>query len=153
MPEHPSHNAPLSNAWILDLDMTLALIGDRDPYNASTCDQDALNAPVADVILSLQHCHPGYQTIILTGRPLQHSDPTQRWLEAHHIHYDQLIMRQDGDWTAGAFFKWGVYQRYIKDRFTIHAVFEDNPVVCRMWQEAGLPVFQVGRPASIDVKI
>ena len=40
----------LPKAVICDLDGTLSLLNGRDPYNAATCDNDLLNAPVASVL-------------------------------------------------------------------------------------------------------
>jgi hypothetical protein len=42
----------------LDFDMTLALIGDPDPYDAITYDRDTLNAAVSALVSAYQQANP-----------------------------------------------------------------------------------------------
>ena len=137
----PNHLAP---AIILDLDQTLASLNGRNPYDASTCEQDTLNAPVWNLVDAFLASHPQAQTIIVTGRPYKHRAQTKAWLKTHGITYTALHTREDGDWSAAAFYKWHIYKLYIENQYRIEAVFDDNPTVCRMFAEEGLPVFRVG---------
>lgn len=136
-------NPSLPSALIVDLDQTLCLLGDRDPYNASTCEEDELHRIMADTLRSLQRWHSDYRTIIVTGRPEKHRPETRRFLAFHDIDYDLLYMRDNDDWTSGAFYKWGVFQKHLKPHYRVCAAFDDDPVVCRMWTQLGIPTFQI----------
>ena len=46
-------NEALPKAIICDLDGTLALMNGRNPFDASKCDEDLLNVPVAEYIEKL----------------------------------------------------------------------------------------------------
>jgi hypothetical protein len=128
----------------VDLDECLALLNSRNPYDASTCTLDTLNTPVLEVISCYQDCHPGHRTIIVTGRPERNRMETEAWLTWNNIYWDDLLMRDDCDWTSSAFYKWEAYREQIKDTYEVRAVFDDNPTVCRMFAEEGLTVFRVG---------
>jgi len=39
-----------------------------------------------------------------------------------------------------------LYEKCIKGKFNVNAVFDDRLQVCRMWHELGLPLFRVGDP-------
>lgn len=45
--------AGLEKVLLCDMDGTLSLLNGRNPYDASTCDQDELNEPVRFVLQSL----------------------------------------------------------------------------------------------------
>lgn len=54
---HPvnfAQDESLPKALLCDLDGTLALLNGRSPYDASTCDQDLLNLPVAGIVRAYQ---------------------------------------------------------------------------------------------------
>lgn len=138
----------VSHAIIVDIDMTLALLNGRDPYNASSADQDELNIHVADMVQCYQHHHPDHQTLLITGRPTSYKAPTEAFLTKHDIIYHQLFMRDPYDWRGDDIYKREVYENHIKDRFTIHAVFEDRLACCRMWHSLGLPLFRIGDPEA-----
>ena len=46
------NSAALRDAIIVDLDGKLAIIGDRNPYNAAQCGLDRINSVVRDIALS-----------------------------------------------------------------------------------------------------
>lgn len=49
-PEYCDQNPELPKAIICDLDGTLALMNGRNPFDASKCDEDEINNPVANVL-------------------------------------------------------------------------------------------------------
>ena len=146
LPCSQSHRLPC--ALIVDLDQTLALIGNRDPYNASSCEQDTLNHTVAELLEGYQSVNPGLRTLIITSRPHTFQQPTERFLEAHGIRYDALFMREPDDWRPCELYKRSVFQTHIAGQYHVHAAFDDNGEVCRMWMEMGVPVYWVGHPEN-----
>lgn len=56
-------NPDLPRAIICDLDGTLALMHNRDPFDASTCDNDDLNEPVANTLKVF--AKEGYQILLV----------------------------------------------------------------------------------------
>lgn len=72
----------LEKAIICDLDGTLAIMGDRSPYDASKCDEkDYPNKPVVETV-KLFH-KAGYKIIFVSGRDEKDRAPTERFIIQH----------------------------------------------------------------------
>jgi predicted kinase len=72
-------NPDLPKAVICDLDGTLALIGDRSPFDASRCDElDIPNTPVVEAVKAFHRM--GYKIIFLSGRDEKDRRPTERFI-------------------------------------------------------------------------
>ena len=87
--------------------------------------------------------------IFLTGRKEYSRKSTLMWLVQNTEIFDNseyflLFMRGDTDHRPDIEYKREVYDKHIKDNFTVLEVYEDRPRVCRMWRDLGLPVLQVG---------
>jgi predicted kinase len=128
----------LPTAIICDLDGTLALMNGRNPYDASLCENDLLNAPVASIVQQ----YP-YITLLVSGRKEEHRAQTERWLEKHDIVYDQLWMRATGDNRKDVLVKQDIYNQHIKGRYNIDYVLDDRKQVVDFWRSTGLTVLQV----------
>ncbi|MGV8131892.1 MAG: AAA family ATPase [Candidatus Pacearchaeota archaeon] len=135
----PPKDKPL--AVICDLDGTLAIIGDRSPYDASSCEKDLLNEPVADVLSGLSNM--GCDIILLSGREDKDRLPTERWLASHDIEYDHLFMRKAGDPRSDRIIKHELFQAHIEKNYKVLASIDDRPQMTRMWKELGLFCFDV----------
>ena len=83
--EHKSaleQNPALPKAIICDLDGTLALMGDRSPYDASQCDvKDHPNPPVVEAVKLFFRA--GYRIIFVSGRDEKDRAPTERFILTH----------------------------------------------------------------------
>lgn len=133
-----------SPAIIVDLDGTLALIGDRSPYDADDCGLDTVNPAVAAVIGWAAAA--GNAIILVTGRGLKasHRKYTEQWLTWNNIHYDELFMRRPGDSRPDHVVKAEIYRCRIEENHDVLFVLDDRRSVVRMWREEfGLTVFQV----------
>lgn len=128
-------------AIIVDLDSTLALLGDRSPYNYDECQYDQLNKVVYRLIMKYKL--DGYHILIVTGRPMTHAEMTMEWLNKYHVPYDMLVMRPEGDKQPDTTLKLRAYNQYIKGRYDVEFVLEDRTRVVKMWRENGLICFQV----------
>ena len=128
-------------AVICDLDGTLALLNGRNPYDASTCEQDLLNKPVSVLVEALQ-CH-GYKIIFVSGRFDTHRKETEQWLKNHNIKYHKLFMRQADDKRRDSIIKRELYEKEIKPNYNVEIVLDDRNQVVAMWRETGLTCLQV----------
>jgi predicted kinase len=133
-------DASLPRAILCDLDGTLALLNGRDPYDASTCEQDVLNEPVALVVRTFGATHT---ILFLSGRSEKHRAETERWLLRHGFPVDRLWMRAEGDHRKDAVMKRELYEEHVQGKFFVEFVLDDRNQVVDLWRELGLPCFQV----------
>jgi hypothetical protein len=128
-------------AIIVDIDSTLALLGDRSPYNYDEVGYDKLNEIVYRMVMKYKR--DGYHILLVTGRPITCADATVSWLGMNHVPYDMLIMRPEGDKQPDTSLKLRAYNQYIKGRYDVEFVLEDRTRVVKMWRENGLVCLQV----------
>lgn len=129
---------------IFDLDGTLALLGDRSPFDASTCEQDEINEAVRFIHRMIATSSPETAIILLSGRDDRWRPETERWLHAHGITHQALYMRPTGDFRKDAVLKKEIYQRQIEGKYQVIVVFDDRDQVVKLWRDdLGLPCFQV----------
>lgn len=138
----PAYDPRLPDAIICDLDGTLALMNGRNPYDASTCEQDLLNKPVASIV-SAYHESAGVFIILVSGRGVQHKPQTARWLDRHGIEYNFLFMRTEGDSRPDAVVKEEIYRNHIAGQYNIRFVLDDRRQVVEFWRSLGLTCLQV----------
>lgn len=129
----------LSEAIIVDIDGTLALRGDRSPYDWKKVGDDSLNVPVFKLIDSL--CE--YRRILVSGRDEMCRGETERWLMKHGIWYTDLHMRKTMDQRKDSIVKQEIYEQHIKDKYEIAYVIDDRNQVVAMWRSLGLTCLQV----------
>jgi|ERR1700722_9917088 len=131
-------------AIIVDLDGTIALIGDRDVYHAEKCDEvDAINLPVAETVKL--YYDAGYKIVFCSGRMDKYREPTVRFIEKHlpGMAY-VLLMRATGDQRKDSLVKEEIYHRDIAEKYDVFLILDDRNSVVQMWREVlGLTVFQV----------
>ncbi|MEM7632230.1 MAG: AAA family ATPase [Pseudomonadota bacterium] len=146
--EPPVHNPALADVIVVDMDGTLALMGDpliaghrhRSPYDVSKCDQDPPNMPVIQTILKWQETH---KIIVMSGRTDDGKEKTVSWLEKYGVKYSELHMRKLGDMRKDTIVKEEMYRAHLEGRYNVIAVFDDRKSVVEMWRSLGLTVFQV----------
>jgi len=134
------HDSELPHCVIVDLDETLALHPyRRDPYDHSNIPNDLPNMPLVDTLHRSEDA-----IIIVTGRSEISKDATEDWLAKHGIEYDHLYMRSKDEETEHDFkIKKDIYDRYIKDKYFVTAVYEDRERLVELWRDLGLFVYQV----------
>lgn len=127
---------------IVDIDGTMALRGERDPYDMTRVLEDRPNIAVIEAVYAL-HCQ-GYAIIYTSGRHEDARADTVAWLERHaRFGYDKLLMRKEKS-TPDDIMKLIMYEIMIAPYYDILCVFDDRDKVVKMWREtAGLPCFQV----------
>ncbi len=137
------------NIVIADLDGTIAdcehrrhfVTGKNKDWQKfyAACIDDEPNVPVINTLRALKA--QGYQIIIFSGRSDEVVDSTIEWLTAFDVPYDEIRMREAGDFTADEVLKKSWLNLINKDE--ILAVFDDRQKVVDMWREEGLVCFQV----------
>lgn len=132
----------LPKAIICDLDGTLALMDDRNPFDASHADKDRLNESVANTLRLFSK--NGYQILLVSGREDRFKEPTVKFLEDHDITYDRLLMRKSKDFRKDSIVKRDIYEAVIKGKYYVEFVLDDRDQVVDMWRQGlGLSCFQV----------
>ena len=134
----PAHNPDLPDAIICDLDGTLALIGDRSPYDGASCEKDLVNEPVRSILQA-----SGKAIIFVSGREDKSKPQTLAWLEKHGICFDALHMRKSGDMRKDSIVKREIYDEFILDKYNVAFVLDDRDQVVKVWRDLGLTCLQV----------
>lgn len=135
-------NKDLPKAIICDLDGTLALMQHRNPFDASGCDNDDLNEPVANTLKIF--AKEGYQILLVSGREDRFREPTIAFLEKYSVPYHQLWMRQSKDFRKDSVIKKEIFDAEIRDKYFVEFVLDDRDQVVELWRkELKLPCFQV----------
>lgn len=129
-------------AVIFDVDGTLALRGDRDPYDWSSAGADKPNGPVVRVLHAL--ARSGIAIVYVSGRVEDARSITENWIDREIGVGGRLYLRRSGDTRRDAIVKRELHDQHIRNSFTVLMVFDDRNQVVRMWRdELSLPCFQV----------
>lgn len=123
-------------AIICDLDGTLALITNRDPYDARHCDHDIVNLPVAEICCRFASTH---WILFVSGREDRYREPTLRFLKkaVPSIVASKawsLLMRPTKDVRKDSILKAEIYSRDIEPYYDVAFVLDDRNQVVNMWR-------------------
>jgi len=140
-PEQYTFDPDLEDAYIFDLDGTLAHMQKRGPYDWGRVGEDSVDANVVRTLRTAKAM--GYTIIILSGRDGICKPETQEWLATHNIPYDELYLRAPGDNRKDSVIKEELFEEYIRPRYNIIAVYDDRDQVVEMWRQKGLSCYQV----------
>ena len=95
----PTHYEPppgMPEAFLVDIDGTVAVMSDRSPYDESRVHEDRPNEPVIRVVRALHAA--GYRIVFCSGRTDACRAGTADWLAAHvGVPYEALHLRAAGD--------------------------------------------------------
>lgn len=142
----PAQERPMSSnppAVIFDIDGTLAIKGDRSPYEWEKVGFDTLNQDIA--ILLVMFTSRGYKILIFSGRDSICKKETEQWLYRYSVHYDELHMRSEGDKRKDVEVKKEFYLQCVP-KYDIQYAVDDRLQVCRLWHELGVCLLKVGDP-------
>lgn len=138
-------DASLQHIYICDLDGTVALMGERSPFDWKSVDKDLPNRHVVDTICKL---YRNTHVVFMSGRDEVCKSESIQWIHEHlGIQKDdiELYMRPKGDYRKDSIIKKELYENHIKDKYYVIGVFDDRNQVVDLWRkEIGLTVFQVG---------
>jgi hypothetical protein len=133
----------VSGLWLVDIDGTLALRGERSPYDWDRVGEDLPNVPVVVVVQALFQA--GHRIAYLSGRKECCRRQTEIWLSVHVGHWERtegLWMRADHDNRPDVRVKREIYRRHFA-HLDITGVIDDRKPVVAMWRSLGLTVLQV----------
>lgn len=153
------HDESLPKAILCDLDGTLAIMGDRSPYDASQCDvKDMPNWPVINCVKAMYHT--GHNIVFMSGREDKDRAPTVRFIEKYvtepcesnchtvdkaeqPIPYE-LYMRPTGDQRKDSLVKGELFEQHVAMKYNVQFILDDRQQVVDFWRnELGLITFQV----------
>jgi len=135
-------DSTLPNAILVDIDGTVALTGDRSPYDMTRVGLDLPNHVVINAIRAMHHA--GHTIVYCSGRTDDAREATADWLAEHvGLPYAALHMRKTGDTRKDSVVKREIFDADVRHRWNVIAVFDDRNQVVRMWRDLGLTVFQV----------
>lgn len=148
----------LPKAILCDLDGTLAIIGDRSPYDPSECDtKDRPNWPVIECVKAMYQQE--VEIIFMSGREDKHKEQSERFIEQWvQVEYfnphaepkllfevipHQLYMRSTGDMRKDSVVKKELFEEHVAGKYNVLFVLDDRNQVCNFWRSIGLSCFQV----------
>ncbi len=154
----------LPKAIMCDLDGTLALMGDRSPYDATDCDvKDHPNWPVINTVLAMYA--KGHKILFMSGRSSKYRPETIRFIEKYcrierlvsdetgkvvitnndtsiPISYE-LHMRSEGDMRKDSIIKNELFAAHVEGKYDVEFVLDDRDQVVDEWRSMGLTCYQV----------
>ena len=144
-------NSDLPRAICVDLDGTLALMGDhRGPYDWTKVGGDIINYPMWNLLDILDNSNDSLpeslkiKVIICTGRDGSAEKKTKEWLRMAGVLYDDFYIRKSGDNRKDSIVKREFLEDIVK-KYYVLGVFDDRKQVKRMWVQSGIFVFDVNQ--------
>lgn len=135
------HDPWLTDAIIVDIDGTLAHMGERSPYDGTRYHEDTLDQFIHRIVKD--YYHMGTRVLVTSGRDAKHRTETEDWLNKHKIPYDALIMRPEDDTRKDDVVKDELYERHIADKYNVLFALDDRDRVVDMWRAKGIKCLQV----------
>lgn len=139
------NNPKLENAIICDIDATLSLNLKGRPFYGEGCAEgiadDIVIEPIANILRTMSKNN---KILIVTGREgtPEIIEATKNWLINNNIPYDSIYLRPVKDYSPGAECKKEIYNNYIKGKYNVSFVLEDNKKCVNMWRSEGLICLQ-----------
>ena len=135
----------LPPAIIVDIDGTVALKGDRNPYDETRVSEDLSNMPVIEMVWAAAE-HYEAKVLFFSGRPDGCYGDTEEWIRKH-VEADadmfELRMRKAGDSRQDRIVKYEMFNEHARGKYDVVAVFDDRDQCIALWRELGLQAFQV----------
>lgn len=135
----------LEKAILVDIDGTVAEMTERGPFEWSRVGEDIPKINIIRIVKKLWLS--GYRIIFFSGRDSVCRDETLSWIDKHFewsCNDYSLYMRPEGDSRKDSIVKKEMFDKYIRNKYYVEAIFDDRDQVVSMWRkEIGLTVFQV----------
>lgn len=134
----------MASCVIFDIDGTLAdMKGIRGPFD---WDKVGLDKPIQHIVDYQKFLYgtKEHNVFIFSGRDGSCRDLTEAWLEEYGIHHDGLFMREAGNTENDSIIKEQLFDKHIKDRYSVNHIVDDRAQVCKNWESMGFRVMNVG---------
>jgi len=145
----------MSKAIIVDIDGTLSdpnhrrhlVEGEDKDWEKffSKVDEDPINEWCKEVI---ERFKEDYIIYLVTGRPEKSKDgisvnrKTRDWLFANNIHFDDIVMREHGDFRKDTVVKQEILDEKLPEPEDILFAIDDREDIAEMWRENGITCLQ-----------
>lgn len=131
----------LPQAFLVDIDGTVATMTSRGPHDYGRVGEDEPNEAVIRVVRAMYTV--GYRIILVSGRTDRVKNKTIAWLLEQYVPFDELHMRADGDNRVDWKVKYDLFNEHIRDKYDVAGAFDDRNQVVKLWRKMGLTCFQV----------
>lgn len=139
----PDFNSQLPDCVIVDVDGTLAHMGNRSPFDWNKVDRDSLNEIVAEQVEF--HHSKGRKIIILSGRDGSCKGLTEEWLQFHDVKYDEIYLRPENDYRKDSIIKKEIYENHIKGKYNVICAIDDRLQVLDIYYKLGIFTMNVNQ--------
>lgn len=146
-----NYDPNLPKAMLCDLDGTLAIIGNRSPYDASNCHLiDKPNWAVIECVKAM--AHNNHKIVFMSGRDSKYREDTIKFIDMYcsvdnqtgpAIQTYELYMRAENDVRKDSIVKEELFMNHIADRYNVSFICDDRSQVVTRWRQMGLTCFQV----------
>lgn len=127
---------------LVDIDGTVAIRGERGPYEWGRVGEDKPNNAVISLVRALHQA--GNDITFISGRSSICRHATSNWLSMHVLKNYELIMREDNDFRPDEIIKKELVETNFSDLSQILLVIDDRTKVVKMWRQTlGLTCIQV----------
>ncbi|MCK8494447.1 AAA family ATPase [Spirosoma sp. RP8] len=142
---HRVQDEALPRCVIVDIDGTIAIRGNRSPFDWHRVGIDTPKWPVIRFVQALQAA--GYAIVFLSGRDAVCRPETVAWINWYlgwsEADYE-LFMRPVKDNRKDSYLKRELFERHIVGRYCVELVVDDRQQVVDMWRQTlGLTCVQV----------
>lgn len=140
----------LPSCIIVDVDGTIAQMNGRGPFEWDKVGTDKPRKEIIEAAQSFLVRPFLAKALFLSGRDSVCFEQTRRWICTHwygglqYCNNTNLFMRSTGDSRPDYVVKRELWEKHIKDKYRVVAVFDDRPSVLRLWRELGFTTFDVG---------
>jgi hypothetical protein len=97
--------------------------------------------PIPNMLDYVRQLSQKHGILIVTGRPENYRDRTERWLRKHKVPYENLFMRRSGDHRPDYEAKAAVLKEFPPEQIVM--AIDDRPPVCEMWESYGIKCMHV----------
>ncbi len=137
-PEVIKYDPNLKDVVLCDLDGTIALFGDANPYERDFT-KDEVNYVVKGILLGAVNAG----VIFVSGRQDKFREQTEKWLHKVWGPNHKLFMRPTGDMRKDYIVKKEIYENFIKGKYNVRFILDDRNQTVNGWRELGLTCLQV----------
>jgi len=129
-------------AIMVDIDGTVAHMGNRSPYDETNVNEDTPDHIVVELVRNLYKAN--FKIIFCSGRTDECYKETEQWI-TDHVQIDDfsLFMRKSGDMRKDNIVKLELFNENIRNSYNVQFVLDDRQQVVDMWRSIGLKTLQV----------
>ncbi len=139
----PKYDHTLPDAYIFDVDGTVAHMHNRRPFQWDKVKEDLPKEDVIRILNTLSIGDDRVHLIGCSGRDGVCEQDTREWLTDNGVPYDAFFIRPPGSNEKDYVIKENIYNNHIKGKYNVLGVFDDRDQVVHLWRHLGLTTFQV----------